>query len=98
MRLMRPSIDVSEANEYASYVDQFRTLNLSNELSYESSAQDLKIYHQAVWLARDGADGSDSFKVDNVTREIYEKHVRITREQNLITRSVHTDASSTFSG
>ena len=97
MRLLNPTVDTAEANEYASYVDQFRTLNLSNELSYESSAQDMKIYEQAIRLAKDGGASADSFKVDSATREIYDKHVRITREQHLVTRSVHTDASSTFS-
>lgn len=100
MRLLRPVVQDAEATEYASYVDQFRTLNLSNELSYESSAQDMKLYDRAIRLARDGGAGADASRIDNGSLELYEQHVRLIREQNLVARSSsgQTDASSTFSG
>lgn len=99
MRLLAPNVEDAEAAEYASYVDQFRTLNLSNELSYESSAQDMKLYDQATQLARDGGAGSEGSKVDGVTREIYERHVRLLREQNMVVRgsSVPSDTMSVLS-
>jgi hypothetical protein len=75
-RLLNPKVQAAEAAEYTSYVNQFKTLNLSNELAYESSAGDLAMYEQAVRLAR-----GEGATVDKSSEEIYEQHCRFRREQ-----------------
>ena len=88
LRLLDPRVADSEAAEYASYVDQFRNLNLSNELSYESSADDLRVYRQAVDLASDGGQSqSRLFRVDKAAVDVYEKHVQTAKEVKVLRSS-----------
>ncbi|KAL7009499.1 phosphatidylinositol-3,5-bisphosphate 5-phosphatase [Cystobasidiomycetes sp. EMM_F5] len=78
-RLLKPKVQATEAAEYQSYVDQYRNLNLSNELVYESSAGDLQMYERAVALCS-GEQGS-AILVDQASIEAYEKHCRLHRFQ-----------------
>lgn len=75
-RLLKPQITRAEADEYASYVDQYRNLNLSNELHYEHSARDLEIYDTTVRIAEGGPILSSLLQVDSIAEELYEKHVK----------------------
>lgn len=68
-RLLKPKVRPAEAAEYASYVDQFQNLNLTNELVYESSAGDMIMYERSVRLSR-----GDGITVDRAAEEVYEKH------------------------
>lgn len=81
LRLLKPKVSSAETAEYASYVDQFRNLNLSNELHYESSAGDMLMYEQAIKTASGKETAAGMMTVDPATEEIYEKHCRAVREQ-----------------
>lgn len=84
-RLLNPKVSLAEAEEYASYVDQYRNLNLSNELQYEHSAGDMAMYEKAVRMAKGGAALSELLQVDSVDEQLFEKHVASLRT----TRHVH---------
>lgn len=82
LRLLHPKVRSSEAEEYASYVDQYRNLNLSNELQYEQSAADMELYERAVAIPL-GKHGSAGFLgVDAADEEIYTRHIRSIRFQD----------------
>lgn len=81
LRLLNPKVNNAEAEEYASYVDQYRNLNLSNELQYEHSAADMELYEQAVRITKGNAILPNLLQVDNADETIYEKHVGSLRAQ-----------------
>jgi hypothetical protein len=83
LRLLNPKVHNAEAEEYASYVDQYRNLNLSNELQYEQSAADMELYEQAVRITKGNATLSNLLHVDASDASIYEKHVGSLRSQEL---------------
>lgn len=75
MRLLNPKVHSAEAHEYASYVDQYRNLNLSNELQYEHSAVDMELYEQGARLATGHGALSGLLKVDPRDVDLYSKHI-----------------------
>lgn len=82
MRLLNPKVRTSEAEEYASYVDQYRHLNLSNELQYEHSAADMDLYEQAVATAMAKKDIASLLRVVPADEEVYARHIRSVRVQD----------------
>lgn len=80
-RLLNPKISHAEAEEYASYVDQYRNLNLSNELQYEHSAGDMELYEKAVRLAKGGSAVSQLLHVDPMDEQVFVKHVTKLRSE-----------------
>lgn len=78
---LNPKVRPAEAEEYASYVDQYRNLNLSNELQYEHSAGDMQLYEQAVRMTKGDVMLADLLQVSGTDEEIYDWHIKNGRQQ-----------------
>lgn len=84
MRLLNPKVHAAEAEEYASYVDQYRNLNLSNELQYQHSAADMELYEKAVQVAKGSAILPNLLQVDPADGDIYERCISSMRPQEAL--------------
>ena len=76
-RLLKPKVQSSEAMEYRCYVEQYRNLNLSNELLFESSEGDLRMYERVTSLAAGGRNLLDSLSTDQASLETFDKHSKV---------------------
>ena len=76
-RLLKPKVQLSEAMEYRCYVEQYRNLNLSNELLFESSEGDLRMYERVTSLAAGGRNLLDSLSTDQASLETFDKHSKV---------------------
>lgn len=74
-RLLNPSVEPDEAREYASYVDQFENLSLSQDLS----EKDALLYRNSAGLA---AEGGASLSVDRASLALYREAASLARAQD----------------
>lgn len=87
-RLLSPTVDADEEREYASYIQQFEELSLSQDLSEKDDA----LYRRNAAMASGEAEGEVRLGVDRASLASYVEAVRTGKAGQELRGSLETEA------